>query len=169
MKQSPFWEAKLLSLSLNFPTFYLTQRFVTMFMVAYHLFLSWVTSSPCSPILYSFKQELIQMSYCTTDICILPYISTLQGITHKIEIIFLLRANIFAMTFVMPRSLADKRDWDSLHFLYCLTTASLKCLCNHSLPQKVGRIKLIRTEVCRKWRNCFFMQFQAHLTSDNSV
>lgn len=94
MKQSPLWEAKLLSQLLNFPTCYLTQRFITMFTVAYHLYLSSARSSPCSPILHSFKQELIQMSHCTTDICILPYISTLQGITHKIEIIFLPRANI---------------------------------------------------------------------------
>jgi hypothetical protein len=42
----------------------------------------------------------------------------------------------------MPGQLADKRDWDSLHFVYCLTNASLKCLCNHSLPQKMG------------WKNC---------------
>lgn len=40
------------------------------------------------------------------------------------------------MTFVMPGQLANKKDWGSLHFLYCLTNASLKCLCIHSLPQR---------------------------------
>ena len=141
----------------KFPTLYLTQRSITMFTVAYHLFLSWAISSPCSPILYSFKQELIHESHCTTDKCILPYISTLQGITHKINIIFLPRANN-CHDICLARSVGCWKRLRQPSFpLYCQTNASLKCLCNHSLPQKVGRIKLLRTEMCRKWRNCFFM------------